>query len=70
MTLALLALTAAILALAAAIVLVAWWHLIPRWPQTLTDEEIAERLAPVVATKLLTFASEDADPPVQDWAHD
>ena len=67
-TVAVLALSAAVLVLAATIVLVAWWHLLPRWPATLTDDEIADRLAPVVASKLLTFASDDTEPPVEDWA--
>ena len=62
------ALAAAVLFLAGAIVLAAWWQLGRQWPDTLDDDEIAERLAPVVASKLVRFAAEDADPPLEDWA--
>lgn len=65
---ALLAVAAAIIILAAAVLLAAWWHLGRQWPDTLNDHEVAANGRPVVGSKLILFAADDADPPTEDRA--
>ena len=68
MTAAVLLLAIAIIVLAGAVLLAAWWHLGPRWPDTLSEEQVAANGRPVVGSRFTLFASDDADPPIEDRA--
>lgn len=68
MTLAVLILGAAVLILAAAVLTAAWWHLKPQAFDSLNEEQCAINGRPLVGAKILKFAAEDANPPLEDEA--
>jgi hypothetical protein len=61
-------LAVAILVLAGTILAALWLYANHSHLDGLTDEEIAERLAPCVAAELMIMAAHDTDPPLEEPA--